>query len=152
SGDFCTTLSGYTRTAYATETDCARDIIRFMHGEDVLRKNPYNRTDPQPAVLRSRPNILGDIFHSTPVLVTPPVAPFLCNLGVANQCVASLYNTGLTPGGTDAYAQYVADQAHRSQFVLVAANDGMLHAFNAGNYQAGTDGGVTGFDFGTGEE
>ncbi|MCI0571751.1 MAG: hypothetical protein L0Y66_13445 [Myxococcaceae bacterium] len=151
-GDFCTTLSGYTRNPYATEEDCARDVIRFVHGEDVLRRNPYNRTTPPPAVLRSRPNVLGDIFHSTPVLVTPPVPPFLCDLGIANQCVASLYMPGLAPGGADAYATYMRAHAQRDQLVLVAANDGMLHAFHAGSHVTTADGGAGSFDLGTGEE
>jgi type IV pilus assembly protein PilY1 len=151
-GDFCTSLASYTRHTYTTDDDCTSDVIRFVHGEDILRKNPYNRQDPQPAIWKSRPNILGDIFHSTPVLVTPPVAPFICDLGIANQCVSSLYQSTLTPGGTDAYGTYAANNAHRAQFILVAANDGMLHAFNAGNAQVDSDGGVSGFDLGTGDE
>lgn len=150
-GDFCTTLSVYTRNTYATTNDCAADVIRFMHGQDVMRQNPYNRTSPQPAVLKSRPNILGDIFHSTPVLVTPPVAAYLCDLGIANQCVPSLYSPSLTAGGEEAYKAYATTYHHRDQFVLVAANDGMLHAFNAGVYET-ADNGVGSFNTGTGKE
>src|SRR5262249_10505004 len=112
----------------------------------------YNRQDPQPAVWKSRPNILGDIFHSTPVLVTPPVTPFICDLGIANQCVPSLYTSRLTPGGSSAYGAYATTYAQRSPFILVAADDGMPHAFNAGNAQVAADGTVSGFDLGTGDE
>jgi type IV pilus assembly protein PilY1 len=149
--DFCRSLAAYTRSTYTTENDCAADVIRFMHGIDVMRQNPFNRTVPQPAVLKSRPNILGDIFHSTPILVTPPVPTFLCDLGIANQCVASLYGPTLTPGGAEAYKAYADANRTRSQFVLVGSNDGMLHAFNAGDFVTAADG-TSRFDMGSGEE
>lgn len=147
---YCTTLSGLTRHTYASEADCAEDVIRFMHGEDVLKENPYNRTIPQPYIQQPRIKILGDVFHSTPVLVTPPVPPYLCDLGIANQCVASLYGATLTPGGSTAYNTFTNTHLTRSQFVLVGANDGMLHAFHAGD--AIVSGGAVDFDLGTGEE
>ena len=149
-GDFCTTLGFRTRHSYVTESDCATDVIRFMQGEDVLFQNPYNRTNPQPAYYKSRPNILGDIFHSTPVLVTPPAPPYLCDVGIINQCVASLYSPKLEPGGQSAYQTYYTNNQYRTEFVLVGGNDGMIHAFNAGNDTV--TGTVHSFDNGTGNE
>ena len=149
-GDFCTTLGFLTRHSYVTENDCAQDVISFMQGQDVLFQNPYNRTYPQPSTYKSRPNILGDIFHSTPILVTPPVPTYLCDLGVATQCVPSLYNPKLEPGGASAYQTYVNNNQYRTEFVVVGANDGMIHAFNAGNDQV--VGGVHSFDNGNGQE
>lgn len=150
-GDFCTTLAGRTRHSYVTEDDCAADVIRFMHGEDVLRQNPANRTSPAPATPAPRLNILGDIFHSTPVLVTPPAPTMLCDLGLANNCVPSLYAPTLTPGGAAAYASFQSSNQYRDQYVLVGANDGMLHAFSAGNDQV-SGSGVHSYDLGTGDE
>lgn len=158
-GQFCTTLASRTRHTYTTEDDCATDVINFVHGQDVLMQNPYNReiaTDGgfvagTPSPQHARPYILGDIFHSSPVLVTPPIPTFLCDLGVATQCVASLYDPSLEGGGKAAYAGdggYVPTYAHRKQFILVGSNDGMIHAFNAGNYDSTTDA----FDTGTGNE
>ncbi len=149
SGDFCKSLASRTRHTYATEADCAVDVIKFMHGEDVLLDNPYNRTNPAPTIAAPRPNILGDVFHSTPVVVTPPVPASLCDLGLSNQCVPSLYATNLTPGGT-AYSAFQQSNQYRTQVVLVGANDGMLHAFNAGNDQVNA--GVHSYDLGTGDE
>lgn len=150
-GDTCSTLSAKTRHIYATENDCALDVINFMHGRDVLMQNPYNRTVPAPAVLKPRPNVLGDIFHSVPVLVTPPSQTGLCELGIANQCVASLFSSTLTPNGATAYTSYVNTNQYRSQFVLVGSNDGMVHAFNAANDTI-VDGGTHTYDLGTGRE
>ncbi len=149
-GDFCTTLGFQTRHTYSTEDDCAADVIKFIHGEDILLQNSYNRTIPAPTVKKSRPNLLGDIMHSTPVLVSAPVQSYLCDLGIANQCVPSLYLSTLTSGGSTSYQSYSTTYQYRSQFVLVAANDGMIHAFNAGNDTV--SGGVHSFDFGTGAE
>ena len=150
-GDTCSTLAAKTRHTYATEDDCALDIINFMHGRDVLMQNPYNRTVPAPTTMKPRPNVLGDIFHSVPVLVAAPTPSGLCELGVANQCVASLFSSTLTPSGSTAYATYATTNQYRTQFVLVGANDGMLHAFNAAN-DTTVDGGVHGYDLGTGRE
>ena len=150
SGDFCTTLGNLTRHAYATETDCGTDLIDFVNGKDILLENPYNRTNPPPSSYRSRPNVLGDIFHSTPVLVTAPAPTYLCDLGVVNQCVPSLYDPRFEPGGQDAYASYFAANQYRTQLILVGANDGMLHAFNAGNDVVTGD--LHSYDLGTGDE
>jgi len=149
-GDFCTSLGYRTRHAYVTEDDCATDVIRFMQGEDVLFQNPYNRTNPQPAYYHSRPHILGDIFHSTPVLVTPPAPTYLCDIGIVNQCVGSLYSPTLEPNGQSAYQTYFTNNQYRTEFVLVGGNDGMIHAFNAGNDTV--TGSVHTFDNGTGQE
>ena len=149
-GDFCTTLGNLTRHSYATETDCGRDLIDFVNGKDILFQNPYNRTNPPPSSYQARPNLLGDIFHSTPVLVTPPAPTYLCDLGVANQCVPSLYDPRFEPGGQDAYTSYFTTNQYRTQFLLVGSNDGMLHAFNAGNDVV--SGGAHSYDMGTGDE
>src|SRR5207302_2812299 len=81
--DFCAGLSSTSRHGYTTEQDCGRDLMKFVEGQDVLRQN----TDGGAA----RPNILGDIFHSSPILVTPPVPNFLCETGIVPQCVRTLY-------------------------------------------------------------
>ncbi len=152
-GDTCLELSGRSRNVYNTEEECATDVIRFMHGEDVLMETPENRITPVPSPLLPRPNILGDIFHSTPILVVPPVPTFLCDLGVATQCTASLYLPSLTPDGFTAYDTYAKQSGifDRKQFVLVGSNDGMLHAFHSGSYVSGAAFQAE-YDLGTGEE
>lgn len=140
---FCVGMASTTRHTYASEQDCGLDLMKFIDGQDVMRQN----ADGGPA----RPNILGDIFHSSPILVTPPAPTFLCETGIVSQCVRTLYaqdtSGGFTPNSQAAYATYFNNNAGRQEIILVGANDGMLHAF-----QAGTAHGDAGFDEGTGVE
>ncbi len=86
---------------------------------------------------------LGDIFHSAPVLVKAPADKFRCKIGIDNQCVLTLFSglgasaQNTTPlatyGSFDAYDQNRYEKLNIGQAVLVGANDGMLHAFDAGS-------------------
>ena len=165
-GDFCSSLSGMTRHTYAADDDCTKDVIQFMRGYDVMLQNPVNRAnaDGGSVVTVPRPNVMGDIFHSSPILVTPPVPSGLCSLGLSNQCVLSLYTDNMTPEAPTstsfrhAYDEYQSNNEHRTEVVLVGANDGMLHAFNAGNWVTGDDPDTplivetAHYDLGTGKE
>lgn len=146
--DFCQSMALATRTAYSTKEDCGRDTMRFMEGQDVL----FQSNDGGLV----RPNVMGDIFHSSPILVTPPAPTFLCETGIVPQCVRTLYAedtpcvaTGgsCTPGSKSAYTAYQSAKGNRDELILVGSNDGMLHAF-----QAGTSTGDGGYDEGTGVE
>jgi len=125
---------------------CVRAILDYVRGFNV--RNELTTTT---SVESSRPRVLGDIFHSSPVLVDPPVDQFYCDLGLHSQCVSTLYQydaTRLVPRlanatpsdsytvGTEtitAYEKYWRDHDTRKRIVLVGANDGMLHAFDAGD-------------------
>lgn len=132
-GSVCASMASRRGAAYATDLDCVRDVIRFVRGEDVFDEDrDGNTTEP-------RRKILGDIFHSAPILVTPPAPRYLCDLGILSQCTFALYGPGLTPGGMGAYDEYAQTYEERDQFILVGANDGMLHAFQAGSHQTGDD-------------
>ncbi len=72
---------------------------------------------------------LGDIFHSNAVIIGEPSRNF--------EDIA--YNG---PGG------FYETNKNRTKVIIAGANDGMLHAFNAGNYNPGTGT----FDDGTGVE
>ncbi|MBM7114675.1 PilC/PilY family type IV pilus protein [Archangium primigenium] len=134
---------------------CAALIIQYVRGQDLF--------DEDGDGLRSemRASALGDIFHSTPAVVNPPVEKFMCELGVSTQCVRTLYannvNRGDTPlmdervtldgcqaGATeqktmDAYSAYQYKQRLRQRLVLVGANDGMLHAIRDATGVESTD-------------
>lgn len=152
----CVTLSTAVvpAKAYASVDECIADLIEFIRGKDMLDDDEDGITD-EPAG-----KILGDIFHSSPILVTPPTPKFLCDLGVSNQCLYSLYEPKLTPGGDLAYKQWSESVAERDHFMLVGANDGMVHAFHAGTHRTGDDPdtptieseGTPYFDLGTGRE
>ncbi len=72
---------------------------------------------------------LGAIFHSNPVLVGPPPFPY----------ASSSYQ---------AFKQEYAVTNPRNEVLYVGANDGMLHAFNAGSWDSSTDS----YTYGTGAE
>jgi type IV pilus assembly protein PilY1 len=145
---FCANLGISTRhqTYYtndqAGENNCAQDLINYIIGQDVMLQDPNNRSTGK--ITGARPSILGDIFHSSPILVTPPVNQTFCSLGFLNQCVATLFTEGSTsaPGGNAAYKTYLTNNANRRGVLVVGANDGMIHAFDTG----------LGTDLGTGAE
>lgn len=75
------------------ETECARAVIAFVRGQDAFDQDgDGDRDEDRPcAGDSSRSCKLGDIFHSSPILVEPPAEPFLCDLGLAPQCLRTLY-------------------------------------------------------------
>jgi len=125
---------------------CIKAILDYVRGYNVLNEIATN-----PSVTINRAHMMGDIFHSSPVVVDPPVDQFICSLGLHSQCVSTLYGYQNPPAmatptptdtytvGTapntktvDAYEKYWEDHETRQRIVLVGANDGMLHAFDAG--------------------
>ncbi|MDJ0865357.1 MAG: PilC/PilY family type IV pilus protein [Myxococcota bacterium] len=72
--------------------------------------------------------LLGDIFHSNPLVVGPPRG-FL---------------------GEASYSQFKADHATRDKVIYAGANDGFLHAFLAGEWDSLAS--PPAYDHGTGEE
>ena len=89
---------------------------------------------------------LGDIFHSPPVAARIPADILTCDLGYDGQCVTTLhspaslpYQTPIKSDYTDgsgnlitAWDRYRLDNSTRRRVVIVGANDGMLHGFDAG--------------------
>ncbi|MDH3445258.1 MAG: PilC/PilY family type IV pilus protein, partial [Deltaproteobacteria bacterium] len=111
--DFASTTSALTSTVLAvdnppfpllaTTASEARDkVINFSRGTPDT-----NDEDGDTDVTEPRPWKLGDIFHSTPVLVTPP---FLVSKDAT-------------------YNAFKTSNAGRTAVLLAGANDGMLHAF-----------------------
>jgi type IV pilus assembly protein PilY1 len=76
-------------------------ILNFTLGIDAYDENGNGDTTEQRAWK------LGDIFHSTPVLITPP---FL-------------------PSSDLSYNTFKTNNASRTKILLAGANDGMMHAF-----------------------
>jgi|GEM_PF-647954 len=76
-------------------------LIDFIRGVDSIDENGNSN------VTEEREWKLGDIFHSSPVLVTPPIAP----------------------SSDSSYITFRDSNKTRTTILLTAANDGMLHAF-----------------------
>lgn len=81
---------------------------------------------------RQRAEPLGDIVHSTPQLVGPPVTRYRDDWGRRAPETAKPYST------------FGERYANRRRVVYVGANDGMLHAFDAGRGRGADVGGVAG--------
>src|SRR2546427_1514610 len=79
----------------------ANQVIAFIRGVDVFDENGNGN------VTEDRSWKLGDIFHSTPVLVTPPLLAL----------------------NDSSYQAFKQANANRTRVLIAGANDGMLHAF-----------------------
>jgi type IV pilus assembly protein PilY1 len=116
-----TLLRPYLNAATVTES---QNIINFIRGEDVTGYRSRSITvDGSLHVWK-----LGDIIYSTPVTVGRPKEQY-----------DLIY-------GDSSYQQFMDQYRNRRDVVYVGANDGMLHAFNAGTYDPVT----RTFDPGTG--
>jgi type IV pilus assembly protein PilY1 len=99
---FSTANSNLTQGLLGVGSSAERDkVIGFLRGVDVLDENANGDAT------EDREWKLGDIFHSTPVVVTPP----------------------FIPSPDLSYQAFRAAQASRTTVVIAGANDGMLHAF-----------------------
>lgn len=145
---------------------CGRLLINYVRGQDLAGEVDLTRK-------ATRREVLGDIFHSSPTIVEPPAEPWLCDLGLSNQCLRTLYSKHLAttptpqasakPGpncdGTGSvdrtpYEQFAWEQGTRKKLALVGANDGMLHAFVAGEPTVTCEGNerIVTFNEGSGQE
>lgn len=102
---FSTTNSSLTTTMLnAASTTEKNNIINYIRGLDTYDEDDDGNTSEQ------RQWKLGDIFHSTPVLVRPP----------SKFSTDATYNTFKTTSSV----------ANRTTILLAGANDGMMHAIN----------------------
>ncbi|MFO0775492.1 MAG: PilC/PilY family type IV pilus protein [Nitrospiraceae bacterium] len=113
-------LKPYLRaTASAPYTE--NNIINFIRGDEI----PGMRTRMMDVQTTSGVTPMvwkyGDPIHSPPTLVGVPQANFDLIYGDAT------------------YSNFYAQYRNRRQVIYVGANDGMLHAFNAGYYHSGDD-------------
>ncbi|MDD9864239.1 MAG: PilC/PilY family type IV pilus protein, partial [Gammaproteobacteria bacterium] len=99
----------------------AAALVAYLRGEPAVagqrpRQLAYRSTDT-----RRVTQMLGDIVHSSPVAVAAPAEAYDL---LANDAT---------------YTNFRRRWAQRRQVVYVGANDGMLHAFNAGFYNPASD-------------
>ncbi len=93
----------------------AKDLLWWIRGD----------TSFDGSSARNRQNwILGDIVYSTPVVVGQPSLASVPNTVALDSC------DGVT--GNACFFDYRVNLADRMKVVYVGGNDGMLHAFNAG--------------------
>jgi len=114
----------------------------FFYQDDAAAPGspPQVRTDDDGNPPAGYAHKLGDIFHSEPLLLEPPrFYPYLAS--------------NLSPNGTtSSYVDFATLQAKRRKVSFVGANDGFLHAFDAGVWGRDTTNFPTSHDLGTGRE
>ncbi len=94
-------------------------VLDFLTGFDAFDQDgDSNWTE-------KRATVLGDIFHSSPVVVGPPSTFLLSEDGYGSS------STSDDP--------FVTEWAQRDRVVYAGANDGMVHAFDAGSFATGDD-------------
>jgi type IV pilus assembly protein PilY1 len=110
----------------ATHTDRFENIVKFIRGENSGftgnarirdRSVPTNPADVQNTLVDWK---LGDIVHSTPVIVAKPFENY-----------DLLYRD-------ESYARYYQAVKDRESVVYAGANDGMIHAFTSWKYDSST--------------
>ena len=106
--NFVKTNNAITNAMVAASSNTEHDnIVDFIRGIDTYDENGNGNTT------EDRAWKLGDIFHSTPVVVSPPFFP-----------------------STDpTYNSFKTANASRTTILLAGANDGMLHAFRESDGQ-----------------
>jgi type IV pilus assembly protein PilY1 len=149
---------------------CARTILNFALGEDLLNENALDPTNPL-YTIGDRVSMLGDVFHSSPQDIGPPVSEADCGKAT-RRCVTSLFNqkpgNGLpnyqpldqptnvidpasgasiaNPGTVDAYQAYYQAEtfgSKRPRVTVFGANDGFVHAVQTACFAGtNTSGGV----------
>ncbi len=96
----------------STTTQLRDALVGYLHGQDAFNEdNDASWSEP-------RAKVLGDIFHSTPRIIGAPSTNLMAEPG---------------------YRDYYLDFYDRDRIIYVGANDGMLHAINAGTYTVGDD-------------
>lgn len=102
-------LSTAQQNALGASTAAQQTMINYLLGDT-------SKEQRNSGALRNRDTPLGDIVNSQPVYVGAPNA---------NQFVGKAFT------GSTTFASYAAGKANQAGRILVAANDGMLHAFDA---------------------
>lgn len=105
-----TSLSSAEQAALGSTPTVQANMINYLRGDPALELKNTN------GIYRNRDTPLGDIVNSQPIYVGDP-SP--------NQFFSETFT------GSSSYATYVATETGRTPLIFVAANDGMLHAFNA---------------------
>lgn len=110
------------------------------HLQDLLNKNDNNETDSEGQNrlsyilgnrsregtnsnnFRERDYLLGDIIHSSPVVVSKPDSlPYLMDKAAGSNAPGS---------NNQKYDDFYTEQSERKKRIYVGANDGMLHGFD----------------------
>lgn len=113
-------------------TSWGQDLLQYLRGD---RSNEL--TPQATGLFRDRDSVLGDIVDSSPAWVGPPAKTVYSAYETPVTWQDKLYPTAVMPENSgQSYQQYTSAEASRLNVVYVGANDGLLHAFAAGNFNS----------------
>ena len=104
----------------ATADDSRLRYLRGDRSKEVSAGGPF----------RTRTRVLGDVMNSSPTWVGFPQLPYSAPW-------KDLIHSAATPAEGTTYQGYRTAKAARTNIVYVGSNDGLLHGFRAGAYDAG---------------
>lgn len=132
------TLTAAQQNALNAVDQYGSDRLAYLRGDRSLEVSQLNSNGSYTAntngEFRTRTSVLADITDSSPTWVGPPevtsyTLPWQDKL-YPTQSLAEVAT------GAQSYASYASTYAGRLNLVYVGANDGLLHAFRAGSYDA----------------
>jgi len=114
--------------------DASQSDIRLRY----LRGDRSNELASTGGTLRTRTGVLGDIIDSSPTWVGPPSLPY------TGPWTDALYPSATAPETAGSYAAFAGSsgataQGGRQNVVYIGANDGFLHGFRSGTYDASSN-------------
>ncbi len=101
-----------------SSTTEAQNIVNFVRGLEGIAGYRSRSLDSNNDTVRDEHHLLGDIIHSNPVVVGSPRDGYDIRYADVS------------------YAEFRQKYAKRRQVVYVGSNDGMIHAFNGGFWNA----------------
>src|SRR6185437_11061325 len=119
------------QTALNSTDGAGANRLKWLRGD----RSTEQLASPTPGNLRARTAVLGDIINSSPTWVGAPVPgtnPDVFSDGLYGSSVVQPENQS----GAQAYSNFASTNATRLNVVYVGGNDGFLHGFRAGAYDA----------------
>lgn len=123
-------------TAYQTALDTGDGgaptayRLNYLRGDRANEQNSLGQGALTATGYRDRISVLGDIIDSSPTWVGPPSAPYPTKW-------VDAYNGGTMPENSgQTYAAFTKLEQSRMNLVYSGANDGFLHGFRTGFYDA----------------
>lgn len=111
------------------------DRVPYLRGDTSKEINSGNLSSGNTSgVFRGRTSILGDIIDSSPTWVGAPQRMY--PTGAWADSLYTAQTLAENASGAQSYSAYKTANATRLNLVYVGANDGFLHAFRAGSYDA----------------
>jgi type IV pilus assembly protein PilY1 len=101
--------------------------LSYLRGD---RTNEVNSAGV--GLFRARTSVLGDIIDSSPTWVGPPSVTYITPWHDSLTAASMPENSG----GAQTYAAFMTAQKTRTNVVYAGANDGMLHGFRSGSFDA----------------